>query len=116
MAIVGGGTAVSYTPGLHFVGNDSFTYTIDDGHSHTATATVNVTVFNNAPVAVPDGYSTNSNTPLNVPAAGVLTNDGDVDGDGLTAQLVAGQIQQRVLRAECRRVVQLQPGLQLCGA
>ena len=92
VAIVGGGTAVSYTPGLHFVGNDSFTYTIDDGHSHTATATVNVTVFNNAPVAVGDGYSTNSNTPLNVPAPGVLTNDGDPDGDGLTTQLVSGPL------------------------
>lgn len=92
VAITGGGTAVSYTPGLHFVGGDSFTYTISDGNSHTATATVSVTVFNNAPVAVGNSYSTNSNTPLNVAASGVLGNDGDIDGDTLTAQVVSGPL------------------------
>ncbi len=96
VAITGGGTTVSYTPGFHFVGSDSFTYTIDDGNSHTATATVNVTVYNNAPVAVGDGYSTNSNTPLNVAAPGVLTNDSDPDLDGLTAQLVSGPLHAAV--------------------
>src|SRR4030095_16462144 len=34
---------VHYSPALNFFGNDSFTYTIDDGHGGTATATVNVT-------------------------------------------------------------------------
>jgi Bacterial Ig domain len=37
----------TYTPAAGFVGLDSFTYTIDDGHGVTATATVNVTVTSN---------------------------------------------------------------------
>ena len=43
---------VHYTPALNFFGSDSFTYTINDGHGGTATATVNVTVnaVNDAPV------------------------------------------------------------------
>ena len=43
---------VHYAPALNFFGSDSFTYTIDDGHGGTATATVNVTVnaVNDAPV------------------------------------------------------------------
>lgn len=42
---------VHYAPALNFFGSDSFTYTIDDGHGGTATATVNVTVnaVNDAP-------------------------------------------------------------------
>jgi len=41
-----------YAPASDFFGNDSFTYTIDDGHGGTATATVNVTVnaVNDKPV------------------------------------------------------------------
>ena len=43
---------IHYAPALNFFGNDSFTYTIDDGHGATSTATVNVTVnaVNDAPV------------------------------------------------------------------
>jgi len=33
-----------YAPALNYFGSDSFTYTIDDGHGGTATATVDVTV------------------------------------------------------------------------
>ena len=42
---------VHYAPAQDFNGTDSFTYTIDDGHGGTATATVNVTVngVNDAP-------------------------------------------------------------------
>jgi VCBS repeat-containing protein len=45
---------------------------------------------NDPPVAVNDSYSTNEDTQLNVPAAGVLANDADVDGDTLSAILVTG--------------------------
>ena len=43
---------VKYAPAQDFFGSDSFTYTVDDGHGGTATATVNVTVnaVNDAPV------------------------------------------------------------------
>ncbi|MGH6693102.1 MAG: tandem-95 repeat protein, partial [Gammaproteobacteria bacterium] len=46
VAIIGGGTAVTYTPNASFTGNDSFTYTISDGNGGTAIATVGVTVNN----------------------------------------------------------------------
>ena len=42
---------------------------------------------NLAPVAVDDAYSTPEDTPLSVPVPGVLVNDSDVDGDGLTVSL-----------------------------
>ena len=43
---------VHYAPAQDYFGSDSFTYTIDDGHGGTATATVNVTInaVNDAPV------------------------------------------------------------------
>ncbi len=72
---------------------DTFTYTISDGLGGSDTATVSITVTgrNEPPVAVDDsGYTTMSNTPLNVPAPGVLANDTDpnpgtvlrVEGEG----------------------------------
>jgi VCBS repeat-containing protein len=45
---------------------------------------------NTAPSALADAYSTNEDTPLNVPADGVLDNDSDNENDALTATLVAG--------------------------
>ena len=42
------------------------------------------------PVANNDAYSTNVNTPLTVPAPGVLANDTDPQGASLTALLVSG--------------------------
>jgi hypothetical protein len=43
---------VHYAPAQDYFGSDSFTYTINDGHGGTATATVNVTInaVNDAPV------------------------------------------------------------------
>src|SRR5207247_3864355 len=76
-----------YTPNPNFFGSGSFTYTIDDGHGGTASATVHVTVtnVNDPPVAQPDAYSMDQDTTLTVSAPGVLANDSDVDGDALTA-------------------------------
>ena len=56
------------------VGSDSFTYTIDDGHGGTATATVHMTVtnVNDPPVAQPDAFSMDQATTLTVSAPGVL--------------------------------------------
>ncbi|HEV2828227.1 MAG TPA: Ig-like domain-containing protein [Pyrinomonadaceae bacterium] len=91
VAITGGGTGVSYTPVANFFGNDSFTYTINDGQGGSDTATVSVTInnVNDAPVATGESYVTNSNTALNVAAPGVLANDSDIDGPSLSAQLVS---------------------------
>ncbi len=53
----GDGT-ISYAAGAGFVGTDSFTYTIDDGHGGTATATVGVTITSaNASPDCKDAYA-----------------------------------------------------------
>ncbi len=67
------------------------TVTASDGSlqdSKTYSWTVSHT--NRAPVAANDNYTTNENTLLSITAPGVLSNDTDVDGDALTAVLVAG--------------------------
>ena len=87
------GSSVSYTPNPDFFGADSFTYTVTDGHGNFSVANVNVNVtnVNDAPVANNDNYSMNQDGVLEPDAAaGVLANDTDADGDGLTAAYVAG--------------------------
>ncbi|MBS0297117.1 MAG: tandem-95 repeat protein [Proteobacteria bacterium] len=83
-SIVTGSTQVQYTPATGYIGADSFTYTISDGHSGTATATVSMTVtsINHAPVANTDSVTTAYNTAATNIA--VRSNDTDADGDTLT--------------------------------
>ncbi|CAJ35649.1 Ig-like domain-containing protein [Methanocella arvoryzae] len=45
-----------------------------------------------SPLAEDDAYTTDEDTPLNVPAPGVLSNDADSDGDTITAILIAGPV------------------------
>ncbi len=75
-----------------FNGTDTFTYRANDGtlDSDLATVTITVTAVNDAPVATNDAYSTNEDTPLTVPAPGVLDNDTDPDGNPLTAWVESG--------------------------
>ena len=99
----------TYDPDDGYTGPDEFTVEVSDhttlhfhglrsllfGRSHTDTATITLTVIaandpNDAPVAVDDAYATTEDTALTVAAPGVLGNDTDVDGDPLTAVLVAG--------------------------
>ncbi|MBW2605952.1 MAG: cadherin-like domain-containing protein, partial [Deltaproteobacteria bacterium] len=44
VAIIGGGTGLTYTPDDNYTGNDTFTYTVSDGNGGTNTATVNVSI------------------------------------------------------------------------
>ncbi|MBW7882604.1 MAG: tandem-95 repeat protein [Caldilineaceae bacterium] len=76
----------TYTPDANFNGVDTFDYTISDGNGGSDTATVTITVnpVNDAPDAVNDSYNATEDTPLTIPAPGVLFNDTDVDGDALT--------------------------------
>jgi hypothetical protein len=48
--------------------------------------------INRPPVANNDSYAATENTPLNIPAAGVLANDTDPDGDPLTAVFASGPV------------------------
>ena len=84
---LGGDGSFTYTPTLGFEGSDSFTYYATDGIDISSVATVTIMVLNTAPVAVSDIYSTTEDVPLVVAAPGVLANDSDGDGDGLTAVL-----------------------------
>lgn len=90
VSITGGGTGVSYTPTPNYVGSDSFTYTISDGHGGTATATVFVTVV------LPSGddvFTLHQGQTIDILAPGILVNDPKPNGFNLTVtsytQLVA---------------------------
>jgi hypothetical protein len=83
----------TYQPTAGYVGSDSFTYearVLNLGILFTDTAVVTLTVTNTAPTASNDSYSATTGVTLSIPAAGVLGNDGDADGDALTAVLVDG--------------------------
>src|SRR5262249_26082190 len=82
-----------HPPSAGYTGGDSFTHSLSDGRTHTATATATLSVTDNhAPVGNADTYSVAHNHTLSVAAsAGVLANDTDDDlVDSLTASLVSG--------------------------
>lgn len=79
-----------YMPAYHFVGDDTFTYKLNDGLVDGNVATVTIGVFNIEPVAANDTYSVKHDALLQVSAPGVKTNDYDSDGDPITASLVSG--------------------------
>jgi FtsP/CotA-like multicopper oxidase with cupredoxin domain len=83
------GGSFTYTPTGDFNGIDSFTYQANDGlsgpNSNLATVTITVNALNDGPTAVADAYDAIEGLTLNVATLGVLANDTDPDGDGLTA-------------------------------
>ncbi|MHB0969746.1 MAG: cadherin domain-containing protein [Thermoanaerobaculia bacterium] len=88
---VDGTTAtIAYTPNPDYNGNDSFTFTVNDGteSSNAATVTIDVLPVNDAPLSTGDLFAGVEDTLLTIAPAGVLANDTDGDGDTLTAVLV----------------------------
>ncbi len=82
----------TYTPMGNFHGTDTFTYVASDGTADSAVATVTITVLsvNDDPIVAGESYGIEVNGELIVPiVSGVLANDTDVDGDVLTAGLIA---------------------------
>jgi endonuclease G len=75
--LTGSGANRNYAPDLNFNGTDSFTFKVNDGtnDSNTSTVTITVTEVNDPPTAANDSASTNQDTPLNIPAANLTTND-----------------------------------------
>jgi hypothetical protein len=81
------GNQVRYQPAANYFGSDTFTYTVRDPASLTATGTVNVTVtpVNDPPVANADSTGMPEDSGI---AYSVLANDTDIDGDTLTVVAV----------------------------
>ena len=82
----------TYTPAGGYSGPDSFTYHASDGSltSSTVTVSISVVAVNDPPVTVVDSATTTEDTALTVSAPGVLGNDSDPEGAGLTAVLGTG--------------------------
>jgi len=88
------GTDITFTPTANFNGPASFDYTLSDG-STTTTGTANVTVnpINDAPVAVADNVgSTGEDTPMNITASSLVSNDTDVESNPLTVTAVGNAV------------------------
>src|SRR5207237_8888291 len=81
----------TYTPAANFNGSDSSTYKANDGtiDSNVAIVSISVAAVNDAPAAIGDSYTAIEDTPLTIASPGVLGNDTDVDGNPLTAAVVA---------------------------
>ncbi|MCB9012245.1 MAG: tandem-95 repeat protein, partial [Actinobacteria bacterium] len=78
----------TYSPGTDVSGSVVVPYCAADDVSETcSTVSIQVTPANAAPVADDDSFTTAQGTPLVVDAPGVLANDQDPDGDGLTAHV-----------------------------
>ncbi|MEO0697590.1 MAG: Ig-like domain-containing protein [Pseudomonadota bacterium] len=79
----------TYTPDANFNGTDSFTYTASDGNGGFGTGTValTITAVNDDPDAVDDLFTVGVDEVL---SGDVVANDGDVDGDDLSASPLSG--------------------------
>ncbi|MBU2663176.1 tandem-95 repeat protein [Actinoplanes bogorensis] len=75
---------LTYTPATAYAGNDSFTFTVDDGHGGTDTKTVSIVVTNGVPTAGPDSVTVPAGT---VATIDVLANDTDPNNDPLTVTI-----------------------------
>lgn len=82
---------LTYIPRPNFHGTDSFRYQVTDGSamSNIATVMFRIAAVNDPPLGVADSYIGNQLETLKVVTHGVLVNDSDVEGDALTAILVA---------------------------
>ncbi|MCA9167999.1 MAG: tandem-95 repeat protein, partial [Planctomycetales bacterium] len=82
---------LSFAPAADQFGTATVTVRLRDsagGLSVPQSFVINVTPVNDAPVAENDAFLTSEGATLDVLAAGVLSNDTDVDGDSLSAVLV----------------------------
>ena len=82
-----------YTPAADFHGNDSFTFTANDGHANSNTSTVSilVTEVNDPPTATNDSKTTAEDTALTFAASDLTANDspGPADESNQTLTVTA---------------------------
>jgi len=79
----GDGTFI-YTPLVNFNGDDSFTYTVNDGQQGLSSATVNVTVnaVNDSPIVIDERVVVEFDESVTI--SGLLDNDSDAESDTLS--------------------------------
>ncbi|REL36662.1 Ig-like domain-containing protein [Thalassotalea euphylliae] len=87
--LTGSGATLTYQPNQDYIGEDSFTFTVNDGQLASDQATVSITVnaANNAPQALDDSVTVEQNSIDN--SVNVLANDSDIDGDELVVSSAA---------------------------
>ncbi|WP_419206042.1 retention module-containing protein [Photobacterium leiognathi] len=79
---------MTFIPSDNYHGDVTVPYTITDGDkSATSTVTIHVTPVNDAPIANPDSFTTDEDTPITVD---LIKNDHDIDGDKLTVKEING--------------------------
>ncbi len=83
---------IAWTPGNNQAGTHGVTLRVTDARGQAAIQSFDVTVanLNQAPAASNNTYSMVAGATLGVASPGVLGNDSDADGDGLTAVLASG--------------------------
>jgi len=82
-----GGGSYRYTPDADYNGVDAFRFTADDNlgaTSNEAQVQVNITPVDDTPRASADSYSMDEDDSLSATVPGLLANDSDPDGTGLT--------------------------------
>lgn len=81
----------TFAPVSNWSGSASFSYLlVADGQAYgPASVVIDVLPVPDSPTPGADSYTTDEDTVLTVPSTGVLGNDTDADGDGLTASLQA---------------------------
>jgi Ca2+-binding RTX toxin-like protein len=86
-ATINANGTIRYTPTSGYLGPDSFTYTISDGHGGTDTATVSITVaaVDDPPIALNDSTTVNEDSFVDI---AVKANDTDPDSVTLTVTAV----------------------------
>lgn len=79
---------IIYTPANNYAGPDQFVYRICEltGDCDVATVFINVAPVNDPPVANPDPYTVNEDTPL---SGNVVSNDTDPDGPAVVVSLLS---------------------------
>ncbi|WP_419239690.1 retention module-containing protein [Photobacterium leiognathi] len=79
---------MTFVPSDNYHGDVTVPYTITDGDKTAiSTVTIHVTPVNDAPVANPDSFTTDEDTPITVD---LIKNDHDIDGDKLTVKEING--------------------------
>src|SRR5690606_34879556 len=86
----GAGPTYTYTPHSDFHGSDELVLLVQRGAEQASvTVSVDVSPVNDPPSAGADASSTAFNVPRSIGFASLLTNDADVEGDGLAITGVA---------------------------